>query len=92
VDDIVNALILSLENEGANGETIILGSQKETSINELYKIISDLCGIYIEPSRKPKKLGDIRRMRYECKKANTILGWKPDTPLEEGIRKITETK
>jgi UDP-glucose 4-epimerase len=92
VDDIVNALILSLENEDANGETIILGSQKETSINDLYNIVSDLVGIYIEPLRKPKKLGDIRRMRYDCKKANTILGWKADTPLEEGIKKIIETK
>jgi UDP-glucose 4-epimerase len=90
VDDIVNALILSLES--ANGETIILGSEKETSINELYKLVSDLCGIYIEPSRKPKKLGDIRRMRYECKKANMMLGWKAYTPIQEGIRKIIETK
>lgn len=92
VDDIVNALLLSLATEDANGETIILGTQKETSINELYKTISDLCGIYIEPSRKPKKLGDIRRMRYKCKKANRILGWKAETPLEEGIRKIIETE
>jgi len=92
VDDIVNALILSLENANANGETMILGSEKETSINELYKIISDLRGIYIEPSRKPKQLGDIRRMRYKCKKANRILGWKADTPLEEGITKTIDTK
>lgn len=90
VDDIVNALILSLEN--ANGETIILGSEKETSINELYKLVSDLCGIYIEPSRKPKQLGDIRRMYYNCKKASRILRWRANTPLEEGIRKIIETK
>ena len=90
VDDIVKALILSLENKDAKGETIILGSQKETSINKLYNTVSSLCGIYIEPLRKPKKLGDIRRMCYDCKKARMILGWKADTPLEEGIRKITE--
>jgi UDP-glucose 4-epimerase len=90
VDDIVNALVLSLENKDARGETIILGSQKETSINRLYNIVSSLCGIYIEPLRKPKKMGDIRRMRYDCKKAHMILGWKADTTLEEGIRKITE--
>lgn len=91
VDDIVNALILSLDNKGANRETMILGSGKETSINELYKLVCDALWVHIEPIREPKKLGDIRRMRYKCEKAERILGWKAQTSLEEGIRKILES-
>lgn len=90
VDDLVDALVLALNNEKANGETMILGSGKEASINELYAIISDLLDIHIEPQREPKQLGDIRRMRYNCKKAEKILGWKAKTPLKEGIKKIIE--
>jgi UDP-glucose 4-epimerase len=87
VADIVNALVMALENKNANGETMILGSGRETSINELYRVVSRLVGANIEPLCEPKKLGDIRRMRYNCEKAERILGWKAVTTLEEGVEK-----
>ncbi|UCG45249.1 MAG: GDP-mannose 4,6-dehydratase [Candidatus Bathyarchaeota archaeon] len=87
VDDIVEALLLALESDGANGETMILGSGSETSINELYHSIGHLLKTSIEPTRKPKQLGDIRRMRYNCAKAEKILGWKPRISLDEGLRR-----
>jgi len=87
VADIVNALIMALDNKNANGETMILGSGRETSINELYRVVSRIIGANIEPLYEPKKLGDIRRMRYNCKKAERILGWKAVTTLEEGVEK-----
>jgi UDP-glucose 4-epimerase len=90
VDDLVNALVLSLDNKLAKKETLILGSGKETSINELYHLVSRNLGINIEPLREAMKLGDIRRMRYDCNKAERILGWKANTSLETGIRKIIE--
>jgi len=88
VDDVVDALILALDTKSASKETMILGSGKETSINELYKTISGILGVRIEPLHEAKKLGDIRRMRYSCRKAEQILGWKSKTSLEAGIRKI----
>jgi UDP-glucose 4-epimerase len=90
VDDIVNALVMALDNKNANGETMILGSGRETSINELYRVVSRIVGANIEPLYEPKKLGDIRRMRYNCEKAERILGWKASTTLEEGVRKTVE--
>ena len=88
VKDIVKALILALKNEKAVNETMILGSGKETSINELYGIVSRLMDVTITPIRKPMQLGDIKRMLYDCKKAQKILGWKPEIALEEGITEI----
>lgn len=88
VGDIVNALVLAIDSEKSNGETMILGSGKETSINQLYKIICTQLGVNIEPERGPKALGDIARMRYDCSKAHRILGWKPRISLEEGVAKL----
>jgi UDP-glucose 4-epimerase len=88
VKDIVKALILALKNEKAVNETMILGSGKETSINELYGIVSRLMDVTITPIRKPMQLGDIKRMLYDCKKTQKILGWKPEIALEEGITEI----
>ena len=88
VKDIVKALILALKNEKVVNETMILGSGKETSINELYGIVSRLMDVTITPIRKPMQLGDIKRMLYDCKKAQKILGWKPKITLKEGITEI----
>ncbi len=87
VDDVVNALVLALGSNNANGETMILGSGEETSVNDLYDLIGRLLETNIEPIRKPKQLGDIRRMRYNCEKAKRILGWNPRIPLNEGLRR-----
>jgi len=87
VADLVDALVLALDKK-ATGETMILGSGKETSINQLFQTVSRILGVNVEPVREPKKLGDIRRMRYDCRKAERILGWKARTTLEEGIKRI----
>jgi len=85
---VVNALVLAIDSEKSNGETMILGLGTETSINQLYKIICNQLGVNIEPKRGPKALGDIARMRYDCSKAHRILGWKPEISLEEGVAKL----
>ena len=92
VDDIVDALILAKDSEEALGEKIILGSGVETSINDVYEKVSDLLGVDIEPLRGPKALGDIARMRYDCAKAERILGWKAKISLDEGIGNILKTR
>jgi len=88
VEDLTEALVLALDNPKANRETMILGSGVETSINQLYEMVSRQLGIHREPIRKPMVLGDIARMRYDCTKADQILGWKAGTSLEEGIHRI----
>jgi UDP-glucose 4-epimerase len=91
VEDIVNALVLALNNKRALGETIILGSGQETSINALYKAVGNLLDSSIQPMHRLKQLGDIRRMRYDCRKANKLLGWKAEVPLHDGIRRVIES-
>jgi len=88
VSDIVDALVKALTNKEAIGETMLLGTDTETSINQLYKTVSEQLGIIAMPSHGKEILGDIRRMRYNSAKANRILGWKPQVTLNEGIQKI----
>jgi len=88
VKDVVSALVLAIDVDDAENETMILGSGKEISINELYRTVSRLMNVDIEPKRGPMQLGDIRRMLYDCKKAQRILGWRPEVTLEQGIIEI----
>jgi len=88
VEDIVGALVKVLSVEEAVNETMILGTNTETSINELYNLICDILNVKIKPKRGPKRFGDIPRMRYDCRKVERILGWKAKTSLANGITKI----
>ena len=88
VKDIVRALVLAIDSEEATGETMILGSGVEISINTLYETVCNQLGVEIEPKRGPKTLGDIRRMRYDCTKARNILGWKPEVTIDQGVSEL----
>ena len=90
VEDVVDGLMAALDTEKGLGETMILGSGVETSIMELYELVSEVLGVDIEPLRGPKALGDIARMRYDCAKAERLLGWTAGTSLAEGIRKTVD--
>jgi len=88
VRDIVDALVLALNNGEAIGETMILGTGKETSINSLYKTVCEVTGNHLSHRYGPKRLDDIQRMVYSYRKAEAILGWKPQFSLEDGIREM----
>lgn len=90
VKDLVRALVAALDSKEAYRETMILGTGVETSMNDLYDSVSRQLGVDIEPVRTPKVLGDIARMRYDCAKAESILGWKASTPLDDGVASIIE--
>ena len=88
VSDIVDALMLSMT--GGNRETLVLGTGVETSILDLWHKIAELTASEVEPLFEAEKLGDIKWMRYDASKAERILGWKPKTPLETGLRRVKE--
>lgn len=90
VMDLVAALVKALDNAEARHETMILGTGVETSMNDLYNEVSNQLEVSIEPNRTPKVMGDIARMRYDCAKAERILGWRASTPLADGVAAIIE--
>lgn len=88
VGDVVRALVLALDSQEARHETMILGTGVETRMNDLYNTVASQLGVNIEPERQPKILGDIARMRYDCSKAERILGWKASTTVEDGVARV----
>jgi len=84
VEDVVDQLILMATSE-IHSEIFNAGSGESTSINDVYRIVSEIMGKkvkpdYIEPVFEPKQtLGAID-------KAEFLLGWKPKYSLEEGLK------
>lgn len=84
VGDVVDALVAAIDK--GEGETINIGTGQETSIDDLYLAMASICGVEQAPQHQPQKPGDLRRSCLEITKAAGVLGWKPRTSLQDGLR------
>ncbi len=88
VGDVAKANILALEK--ADNQTINIGTGKETSVNELFRLIAKACGYTKEPCYMPERKGELKRSCLSIEKAKSALGWEPETTIEEGIKKTID--
>jgi UDP-glucose 4-epimerase len=100
VKDAVAGVVQAMESSAPvanNGDVFILGTNRETSINEVHRLISKLLTVDAQPKYGPAKAEDIMRMRYDYTKARSTFGFDPRTSVEDGLRETidylrTETK
>jgi len=90
VVDTARAYILALSNKKVIGETFLLPSGRETSLNELAKLVIRLANSKSKVEYFSPRKGDIQRFVGSYEKAKTILGWIPQISLEEGLKKEIE--
>jgi len=86
VEDVVSACLKAMEYKGKK-EIFNIGTGIETSINELYKIISKLLKTKIKPKYAPEKPGDLKRSCLEISLAKRELKWEPKFDLKKGLQK-----
>jgi len=96
VDDSVRGTILAATSPRALGQVFNLGSGKEISIRELALLIGELVGVRSELVFVPyeKVYGasfeDVLRRVPDISKAERLLGFKVQVPLEEGLRRTIQ--
>lgn len=89
VDDVANAIILSIENSKASNRTYNVGSGRKTTILHLAKMM-----ISSSNSKSTFKIsgfarvGDVRHVVADIKKISTDLGFKAKINLTEGIKRF----
>jgi UDP-glucose 4-epimerase len=96
VGDVARANVLALER-GRN-DLFCIGTGRPTSVNELYERLSQTVGQRVPIVRAPKRSGDVYLSYFDPAKAREVLGWTPDTGLEQGLtetvayfRRVAET-
>jgi len=90
VKDIVDGVIAAMQSNNDEGDVFILGTNKETSILDLYQTICKILRVDVPPNYGPRKPEEIMRMRYDYSKAHKAFGWTPHTPLPDGLRLTVE--
>jgi len=90
VEDVVSACLKTMEYKGKK-EIFNIGTGIETSINELYKIISELLKTKIKPKYAPQKPGDLKRSCLDISLTKKELKWVSKFSLKEGLQKTIES-
>ncbi|MEV0639319.1 UDP-glucuronic acid decarboxylase family protein [Streptomyces sp. NPDC050619] len=84
VDDLVDGLTRMLDSD--HGGPVNLGNPHEVSVLELARWIIELTGSSSEITLIPRPEDDPERRRPDITAAGELLGWKPTTPVEQGLR------
>ena len=86
IDDVVDATILGIEKEEANGEVFNVGSGIATTVKEVAESLKKFYNSDISISISGKyRLGDIRHNYADLNKAKTLLGFIPKYNFHKGI-------
>lgn len=91
VEDTVMGFIAAAETEKSTGEVINLGSNFEISIGDTVAMIASLMNseikIETEELRTRPANSEVERLWADNSKAKTLLGWSPQYPGIEGLRR-----
>lgn len=89
VEDTAYWLCQIAECDQLVGQTVNLGSGKETSVNELAEAVTCEAGLgHVSPRHLPPRPGDVHRHLAGVGRAQDILGFRHRTTLREGISKL----
>jgi UDP-glucose 4-epimerase len=84
VGDVVEAFLAGAESE-AQG-TYNIGTGVETSVLELGRLLGDVCDREFDPQMASPRPGEVQQIAIDSALAESELGWRPRTTLEQGLR------
>ncbi len=92
VQDSARAIILAATSKQTIGEVINVGSGKEIKIADLANLIAKILGKRFTLASDISRLRpfDVERLVCDNSKAKSLLGWKPEVALNEGLRQTVD--
>ena len=91
IDDVVDATILGIENNQVNNEIFNIGSGLAISVNDVVRKLISNYNIDVKVNISGNyRLGDIRHNFADIKKANELIGFRPNFDFEKGVFYFSE--
>ena len=89
VRDIARCCALALQENGADGRTLNVGTGRPTSVGEVAQVIARGLGKEIAPEIVNEfRAGDIRHCYADTQLANELLGFRAEIPFEAGMQEL----
>ena len=88
VDDVVDAFVRGATKGG--GLVCNIGTGRETSVNQLYREMSEQAGVEPDVDLQPLRAGELMRSSLDPSRAGIQLGWKAWTELGPGTEAVLD--
>jgi len=86
VADVVSALRAAAHKAG----TFNIATGVETDVMTIWSELSKVAGSEVQPELADLRPGELRHSRLNASLAESELGWRPEVPIAEGLRKTYE--
>ncbi len=87
IDDVVDGVVRALDRD--HGFAIFnLGAGRKVSVLEVVKLLERALEVPARIDWLPAQTGDVPRTWADIDRARTLLGYDPQTPFEDGIRRF----
>jgi dTDP-glucose 4,6-dehydratase len=94
VKDTVEGFLRVAESEQTVGQEMNIGSDHEISIgalaDKIIAIVARPVKVVEEPQRMRPEKSEVERLWADNRKAKELLGWSPETSLDDGLRQTIE--
>jgi UDP-glucose 4-epimerase len=90
VTDVVRANLAAAESPKAAGAVVNVAGGRQISLNALLATIQRLVGSHVQPHHDAARVGDVRHSLADVRRAQDLLGWRPEVPLENGLQQTIE--
>jgi UDP-glucuronate decarboxylase len=85
VDDLIDGLVRLMKSGDDVAGPINIGNPDEYSMLQLASTVIDLTGSRSRIVHRPLPEDDPRQRQPDISRANDLLGWRPRTPLKDGL-------
>lgn len=90
IDDIISGVRAAIDYTETRHEVINLGESETTELSRLIELLEHALGRKAVIDRRPMQPGDVPITYADISKARKLLGYDPQTKIEEGIPKFVE--
>jgi UDP-glucuronate 4-epimerase len=90
VDDIIAGVRAAIDYDRTNYEIFNLGESQTVELKDLISLLEENLGKKAVIERQPMQPGDVPLTFADISKARALLGYNPQTKIEQGIPKFTD--
>ncbi|MEE3213260.1 MAG: NAD-dependent epimerase/dehydratase family protein [Thermoproteota archaeon] len=91
IKDVVKANILAMDSN-VKHEFLNVGTGSSISIMDLANVVIDASGLSLKPYHGPELPGDIKTTQADIGLIKKLLGWEPETRLEDWLNEVISAK
>jgi UDP-glucuronate 4-epimerase len=90
IDDIISGVVAAIHYSASDYEVFNLGESRTVELNELIALLEKELDTHAVIERLPAQPGDVPQTFADITKARQLLGYNPQTQVEDGIRRFVE--